>query len=258
MVNCTKQDLKEKMLENRFNYQRIIDYDFDTEYSCGDSGCYEEGICRCSRICDLRINSVDINRLVDFIYESFLDNSKAGKRQQKLNQLFYGGEVVDKYCINRIVSKYKLYECDNWEVEVTGGYYGDEIGDVIMNQMVFNLVQSEFQKLMELETLSEKIKLVLSLEYGYLLTDLANKDFEIIEITKSDIDFKSLNQNHIKLVNEEKELNSLSHYNSSSYHLPRGVVRKFGNHFKIVDGFHRMIAYDSTKSFPVFSIKNLV
>lgn len=256
MVDYTKQDLKEKMLENRF--QEInIDFDYETEYSCGDSGCDEEGICRCSRIYDIRINTVDINRLVDFIYESFLDNSKAGKRQQKLNQLFYGGEVVDKYCINRIVSKYKLYEGDNWEVEVTGGYYGDEIGDVTMNQIVFNLVQSEFQKLMELETLSEKIKLVLSLEYGYLLPDLANKDFEIIEITKSDIDFKSLNQNHIRLVDEEKGLNSLNHYNSSSYHLPRGVVRKSGNQqFKIIDGFHRIIGYDSVSSFPVFVIKN--
>jgi hypothetical protein len=125
-----------------------------------------------------------------------------------------------------------------------------------MNQIVFNLVQSECQKLMELETLSEKIKLVLSLEYGYLLPDLESKDFEIINITKSDIDFKSLNQNHIRLVNQEKELNSLNHYNSSSYHLPRGVVRKSANQFKIIDGFHRIIGYDSISSFPVFAIKN--
>ena len=241
------------MLENRFNY--VIDYDYEQEYSCEDSGCDQEGICRCGRIYDVTINSVDITKLTDFIYESLIDNSKAGKRQQKLNQLFYGGEVIDKYCINRIISHYKLYETRNWNVEIEGGYYGDETGDVTMSQIVFDLVHSECQKLMELETLSEKIKLVLSLEYGYLLPDLENKDFEIVNITKSDIDFKSLNQNHIRLVNEEKELNGLSHYNSSSYHLPRGVVRRFGNQFKIVDGFHRMIGYDGAKSFSVFAIK---
>lgn len=240
------------MLENRFNY--IVDYDYDTEYSCEDSGCDEEGICRCGHICNVTINSVDITKLTNSIYESLVDNSKAGKRQQKLNQLFYGGEVVDKYCINRILSHYKLHNIGNWNVDVTGGYYGDEIGDVTMNGIVFNLISSECQKLMELETLSDKIKFVLSLEYGYLLPDLEKSDFEIINITKSDIDFKSLNQNHIRIVNEEKELNGLSHYNSSSYHLPRGVVRKFGNQFKIVDGFHRMIGYDGANSFPVFVI----
>ena len=77
--------------------------------------------------------------------------------------------------------------------------------------------KSLIRKLMELETISDKIKSVLSLEYGYLLPDLDTADFEIIDITKSDIDFKSLNQNHIKIVNKEKELNALSHYNSSSY-----------------------------------------
>jgi len=242
------------MLENRFN--GVIDYDYDTEYSCEDAGCNDEGICRCGHIYNIEITPVDMIKLTDHIYESLLDNSKAGKRQQKLNQLFYGGELIDKYCINRIISHYKLYETRNWEVEIEGGYYGDETGDVTMNQITFDLVQSECQKLMELETLSDKIKSVLSLEYGYLLPDLKNGNFEIIEISQSDIDFKSLNQNHIKLVKEEKEFNGLNHYNSSSYNLPRGVVREFGNGYKIVDGFHRIIGYDGQNSFSVFVIKN--
>ena len=241
------------MLENRFNY--VIDYDYETEYSCEDSGCHSEGICRCGRIYNVEVTPVDIMKLTTHIYESLVDNSKAGLRQQKLNQLFYGGKVVDEYCINRILSYHKLYESRNWNIEITGGYYGDEIGNVTMNDIIFKLINSECQKLMELEILSEKIKLVLSLEYGYLLPDLEGKNFEIINITKSDIDFQSLNQNHIRLVNEEKELNGLSHYNSSSYSLPRGVVRKFGSQYKIVDGFHRMIGYDGAKSFSVFAIK---
>lgn len=241
------------MLENNFN-QYIIELDYHTEYSCEDSGCYED-ICRCGRINDIRIISIDFNKLVDMIYDSLTDyNSKAGKRQQRISQLLYGGEVVDKYCINRIITKYKLYETCNWTIQVDGGYYGDEIGNITINQIIFDLVKSECQKLMELETISEKIKLVLSLEYGYLLTDLGNKDFEIIRISKSDIDFKSLNQNHIKLVNEEKSVNGLSHYNSFFYHLPRGVVRKIGNQFKIVDGFHRIMEIDSTGEFEVFCV----
>lgn len=242
------------MLENRFN--DIVDYNYDTEYSCEDAGCNDEGICRCGNIYNVEITPVDMIKLTDHIYECLLDNSKAGKRQQKLNQLFYGGELIDKYCINRIISHYKLYETRHWEVEIEGGYYGDETGDVTMNQITFDLVQSECHKLMELETLSDKIKSVLILEYGYLLPDLETADFDIIEISQSDIDFKSLNQNHIKLVKEEKELNGLNHYNSSSYNLPRGVVRKFGNNYKIIDGFHRMIGYDGSKSFSVFLIKN--
>jgi hypothetical protein len=253
MVNSIKLDLKEKMLENRFNY--IVDYDYETEYSCEDSGCNSEGICRCGRIYNVEVTPVDMMKLTTHIYESLVDDSKAGKRQQKLNQLFYGGEVVDKYCINRILSHYKLYESKNWEVEIEGGYYGDEIGDVTMNGIVFDLVQSECYKLMELETLSDKIKSVLSLEYGYLLPDLESANFEIIDISQSDIDFKSLNQNHIRLVKEEKESNGLNHYNSSSYDLPRGVVRKLGDNYKIVDGFHRMMASEAL-NFKVFYVKN--
>jgi len=243
------------MLENNFNHY-IIELDYHTEYSCEDSGCYED-ICRCGRINDIRIISIDFNKLVDMIYDSLTDyNSKAGKRQQRISQLLYGGEVVDKYCINRIITKYKLYKTCNWTIQVDGGYYGDEIGNITINQVIFDLVKSECQKLMELETISEKIKLVLSLEYGYLLPDLGNKDFEIIRISKSDIDFKSLNQNHIKLVNEEKSVNGLNHYNSFFYHLPRGVVRKIGNQFKIVDGFHRIMEIDSTGEFEVFCVND--
>ena len=109
------------MLENRFNY--IIDYDYDTEYYCEDSGCDVEGICRCGHIFNVGITPVDMMKLTTHIYESLVDNSKAGKRQQKLNRLFYGGEVVDKYCINRILSHYKLYNIGDWNVDVTGGYY---------------------------------------------------------------------------------------------------------------------------------------
>jgi hypothetical protein len=243
------------MLENRFNYD--VEYDYDTDYSCSESGCNEEGICRCGHIYRADVTSVDLMKLTHSIYESLVDTtSKSGKRNQKLDSLFGQGEILDKYCIYRILSHYKVYNTDIWEVGVTGGYYGDEIGDVVLSTTTFNHISKDCSQLLSLETLEAKIKFVLTLEYGYLLPELEPVKFEIISISKDDIDFKSLNQNHIKLVNEEKSYNGLIHYSNKSYDLPRGVVRKLGTKYKIIDGFHRIIGYDGSSTFDVFCVKD--
>ena len=91
---------------------------------------------------------------------------------------------------------------------------------------------------------------MVELEYGFVLDELKNCDFELITIYKNHIDFKKLNQNHIKNVKME----DLSHYSEDMYDLPRGIVRGEIDSYKIVDGFHRIIAASDKKSFEVFRI----
>jgi len=101
-----------------------------------------------------------------------------------------------------------------------------------------------------LQSLSDKLKFCLNLEYGHILPELKTVDFEIISIYKTDIDFKKLNQEHIESCKQE----DLTHYSSHNYSLPRGIVKRKGDTYTIVDGYHRIIATDQ-KAFEVFLVR---
>jgi hypothetical protein len=49
-------------------------------------------------------------------------------------------------------------------------------------------------------------------------------------------------------------MEDLSHYSEDKYDLPRGIVRGEIDNYKIIDGFHRIIASDDKKPFGVFRV----
>jgi hypothetical protein len=221
-------------------------------YSCETSGCDEEGICRCGKIVDEHVMSVDLSLVTDEIYDQlFPRENQSDKRENILSEIFYGGEKVDKYCIYRILAINESYYPENWRVNISGGYYGDEIDGITMDLEMYKKINEQCQKLKELTTLKDKINYVIFLEYGHLLEDLKNVDYELVAIYKNHIDFKKLNQNHIKNV----KMKDLDHYSYTNYILPRGIVRGDTDNYKIVDGYHRIIAIDSKIPFLVFRVK---
>jgi hypothetical protein len=239
------------MLENRFNYTSSVTYDYDTYYSCDESGCSTEGICRCGVIENASVTNVDINKLSEYIYAEMVDlKSTSGKRENKLNELFYGGEAVDMYCIHRILSINKVYDVYKWEVGIDGGYYGQEIGDVFIDNKIFEKFKKEIEEVLEYDNLSDKIKFVLELEYGYLLPELKDVEFELIEVPKDMIDLSGSNQKHVNSI-------SVLPYYLGDYKLPRGIVKKSKDKFKVIDGFHRTVNFlkMDKEHFSVFCIK---
>ena len=242
------------MLKNNYYAPQ---YDYKTEYYCKESGCHEEGICRCGRIVDAHVESVDLTCLTTEIYDQLIpSDKKSKKRDTKLSELLYGGEIVDKYCIYRILSINKVWNTDLWEVNTSGGYYGDEIDSVTLDIVTLSKVSTQCSKIFEFTTLRDKLLYVIELEYGFILDELKDCDFELIKIYKNHIDFKKLNQNHIKNVKME----DLDHYSIDNYDLPRGIVRGDStgwvpmDNYKIVDGYHRIIASSDKKSFEVFRV----
>ena len=248
MANSTKQGLN-KML--KLDYTHSTDYDYNTEYSCDSSGCYDEGICRCGRIEYAYVKSVNLSSLTEEIYSQFMpENVKSRKRETRISEILYGGETIDKYCIYRILVINKAFDTNNWTVNTCGGYYGDEVEDVTISISTLSSINAQCEILFQLGTLSEKLRYVLELEYGFLLDDVKDCEFELILIYKNHIDFKKLNQNHINNVKME----DLRHYAPSEYDLPRGIVRGEIDNYKIIDGFHRIIASENKKSFGVFRV----
>ena len=231
------------MLENNFSG---IYYDYDTEYTCeNEEECMD---CNCRRIVDIKIKSIDLIEITNKIYNSFLpQNDKSRNRFIKLNDILINGDIVDKYCIHRIITMCDIYLESNWKVKVVDGYYGEEIDNPMLDMPVFNIIKKEVSHLFKLSSITSKIKYVLELEYGFILDSIKTSDFELIEINKNQIEFEFNKNKYLKTLDED-----LSFY--SNYNLPRGVVRKIGSKYQIIDGYHRIL---SSKSdiFKVFKVK---
>lgn len=224
------------MIENTFKY--CVNYEHYGEYSCEERGCNDEGICRCYTINDINISSVNINRITKSIYDQIRLDDKQHNRHKKINDIIYNydSDMVNKYCIHRILTKNKIWDSSNWKAEISSGYYGDEVGEVTIKKDIFDKVCKEIKDVIETEILEEKINYVLNLEYGYILDKIKDKKYQVISIDKSQLDFGQ--DNHFKNVLHK----TLEYYSDSNYldNSIRGIAYKIGDKWRVVDGYHRL------------------
>jgi hypothetical protein len=187
------------------NFIDLISYDINGSYDCENHGCYDEGICRCYRINDVKILNVDISSMSNIIFSHFFDtNSLEYKRDNKINEIVYGFDnEVDIYCIDRILRLNKLYDKDNWEPCWGPGYYGDELETIDMKQSIYDKVINLIEKLKKYKTLKEKIEFILIEEYGYLLNKIKNKNYKIVEVNSNDIIYTQ--SSYVEKVKEKNE-----------------------------------------------------
>lgn len=217
-----------------FQYDGVyVDYGYT--YDCENYGCDEEGICRCGSIHNERVESVDVSLLVKKIYDDFFEKGKAANRNNAINEVLYGiGKDIDIYTIDRILRSYKIWENENWDIEVEDGYYGQEAGDVKIKESIADKIEEELWTIFSLPSLKEKIEYLLKVEYGKVLPELSNCSYESILIDKDDV-----------LFGVEKHLNKvmkkdLDFYSDKNYSGIRGIVVKSGDKWRIVDGYHRI------------------
>jgi hypothetical protein len=217
-------------------HYRCVDIDYHSEYDCSNNGCDDEGICRCGTIYETEITHVDVTQMVNLIYDKLFDDTTvSGKREGKLSQLLYGiGEDINRYTIDRVLRKYKVWEPDYYTVEVCGGYYGQEIEGVFLNQNIASKIEEELNIAFSIDDLSGRVEYLLGLEYGSLLPDLEHCHYEIIEIDKSDINFGSISH-HSKVKKKDLEF-----YTDRNYKGIRGVVTFVNGKYRLIDGYHRV------------------
>lgn len=228
------------IVENEFRY--CVDTNHYGSYSCEESGCNDEGICRCYMIEEVNINSIDITNLTQNIFDQLNTDESQHKRDKKITSLIYDydSDIINKYCIHRILTHRKVWDVDNWESEITGGYYGQEVGGIFIKKEIFNDITKEIENIYQLDTLEEKINYVLKLEYGFILDKIQGKKYEVIEIDKSTLEFGQ--SNHHKNVLHKK----LDYYSDSKYYLNtditqiRGVAYWQSGKWRVVDGYHRL------------------
>ena len=218
----------------KFQYNGVyVDYSYT--YDCENYGCDEEGICRCGSIKNECIESVNVSLIVKKIYDEFFEQGKAANRNNAINEVLYGiGKDIDIYTIDRIIRSYKIWENENWNIEVEGGYYGQEVNDVRIKESIADKIEEELLIVFSLPSLKEKIEYLLNVEYGKVLPELSNCSYESIVIDKDEVVFGV--ENHLNKVMKK----DLDFYSDKNYSGIRGIVVKSGDKWRIVDGYHRI------------------
>lgn len=233
MVRIIEYDLKMDLKNKDFLYIGI-DIDYKRDYNCSSYGCNSEGICRCSSIYDEQIININVSKIVEDIYNQIYDNSKATKRNNLINSLFGISKELEIYTIDRILRKSFIYDESIWEIEIEGGYYGQEIGSVKLDSTYADKLSQKINESIVIDNIKNRVEYLLNLEYGYILPELLDKDYRVITINKSDIVFG--NEKHLKNVSTK----DLDFYSDTNYDGIRGVVTKKDGKYKVIDGYHRL------------------
>ena len=216
------------------DFKYDLRYDYHDYTSCSESGCNEEGICRCSIIEDARVISVNIPNMVNHIYDNYFDDSISTKRNSTINSILGGvSKEIDIYTIDRILRINKVYLPENWEVQICGGYYGQEIDDILLEDSIARKIEDQLDKAFSIIDLSERVEYLLMLEYGKILPELEGLKYSIETIERDSIIFGS--DEHYKNVLKE----DLEHYSDKNYCSIRGIVISKGDKYRLIDGYHR-------------------
>lgn len=221
-----------------FNFKYCVDYDYDTYRDCDANGC--DYICRCCTIVDPHITSVDVTQMVIAIVDENFDKSLSTVRNSKINSVL--GNITDDinfYTIDRILRINKVYEKYNWDIQVCGGYYGQEIGEVLLEDSIAIKIEKQLEEAFDIIDLTKRIEYLLTLEYGYILPELKGRSYQVLSIERDKVIFGSDNQ-YRKVAGEK-----LDHYSDKNYLSYRGVVMPRGDEYRLIDGYHRCFASEN-------------
>ncbi len=200
-----------------------VEYGYDFERNCSEYGCDEEGICRCGRI-----NSATVTNLnVDAIAENILFRAQRRFCGSQLSRL-QAFNVLDVYALNRmLVHTLKAYDVDSWEVEVSAGYYGDEVTGVVLFGL--NDVLVDFFKAKD-----SQVRLAQALDAEYGVGVLAHQRFDGLTFNVASVKFSDVrfgNPTHALCAGRDDKF-SLSADIS-------GVAVLENSDIVLVDGYHR-------------------
>jgi len=219
------------ILEHNFN--NFIHVDYKYIYSCSESGCDMEGICRCGEIINPCISDVYVSRIANEIYSIYFDGGVSSKRSITIQSLWGITPDLNKYAIDRILRHNKIWSPLNWDVNISNGYYGQEIEDILFVPDVGRKIEKEIEYALNIDSKEKLIYHLIEIEYGFVLDKLKNKSFFLKTVPITDIVFG--NDKHFKNVIKE----DLDFYSDRNYNGIRGVAIKSGKKYKIIDGYHR-------------------
>jgi hypothetical protein len=213
-----------------FKWSEGFDYDYDSNVAPDHYERCANDYCRCSTIENACVTSIDYKGIAKAVINEF--------------DIVYDKELNSRV-INDIEKVCKTITKDDFYCDVCGGYYGEELDSITLDnsiilkrlEEVIDLKKARKAKLNKLNDGrvvidSEIVKDILIKEYGYLLDDLVDADFSVIDVDTSDI-----------VLPNREYADKVKNSDLSGYKNHRGicgVVRYDNGKYRVIDGYHRV------------------
>jgi len=195
---------KTRYIEN-INWRWVLDFDYDYTYPCDDQ--CNDGYCRCGVVGGL--NYVTIKHVADQIEDI---------------------TVIERYCIGRIITSFKMWDENYWDIESSGGYYGEEVEGIVFQRE--NELLKAINDILSFSDPMDKIRFVLELEYASIKPVAGMLSAEVIEASYDSL--KTPNDSYARMV-KKKEVDFVT----LNDEIPIGVYKIDGDSYVLIDGYHR-------------------
>ncbi len=224
--NGGKTSYEESYPNQTFYY--LLDKEYDTEYDCESYGC--DDYCRCGTISNAHVTNTFANK-VEF-FNSIWESS--------------GDDLEDALAF--IYAK-NNFSVDDFEVNVTGGYYGQEINGITFDSLSINA-----DAFNNCSNNTERLQLVLKDEHKFL-TEATERviEWEFIQVPKDTIELTN------KKTKSEYILDCKSYFDRTYWDKVKNeeilrlsklcapIVLPIGKGYKAIDGNHRLQAVIKSK-----------
>jgi hypothetical protein len=207
-----------------------IEYDYSRVEACDHDERCANDYCRCTTLENFEVIKINHLKLVEII-----------KDRLKNDHVLFDNDII------KICEKIKI---DDFEFNVTGGYYGEELDSITIDNSeivkeladIFTVKGYRKVKLKQILCNSEKynsdldayVKKLLTDEYGYVVDVLDDYKFKIVEVDTKEIVFPQKEYDNFIKVQELCDYKDIDDI--------YGLVRLFGNKYHVIDGYHRINA----------------
>jgi len=220
MTNKVKTDI----LFDDLKYH--VDVDSENNGDCYTDGCDDEGICRCGTIDNAKVNEVPVDKLAAEIAPESL---------------------LVQYCVERILQHFKpLHDPDSWDIEVEGGYYGEEIESVKIKPQVAETLANILLSLNG-ATDNQVVETALNVEYGFVLPTLKDKTWTLERVALANVELGA--KHHAANLNEEQ----VDKYRINEKPVS-GLMLYSDGKYRVIDGYHRITAAKKDKKQVIWAV----
>jgi hypothetical protein len=139
---------------------------------------------------------------------------------------------LEIYFIERVLVLNKIYNHKFWDISIRGGgKFGEEVGTAKLRTHVAAMVSAQICEVLMLRSLSNRVKYLLTLEYGYMLPSLASRTWSLEKVNKDAMVFRNRNRF------ERLDRTMVELY--KTYPFPRAICILEDSKYRVIDGYHR-------------------
>jgi len=221
----------------------VLPLDWDEERNCAEAGCFVIGKCCCAKISNVRIGEINGLEMAASVVDQRVEPDEEG----------YSRRALETWAMERGLQHMKLGN-DDFEIDVAGGFYGDEVTGVYLQPSAEEKVAALCRQIDDARSPSKLTKDILRREYGKLPQRVARFSFERRRVPTEAIVFPNdwhasrLDQRAVarykSRAEEIKFFRRLTHRLplAPEYEIPLGVVERRGERYLVLDGYHRLTA----------------